>query len=221
MPGNRVRPRSFEWVWAGAGLWGLVGAVIAWRGMSEVNADAKRWVGIASTVLPLCSVAAALLIKRRRNLGVAGGLLLVSTGTPTYFAWPVNIIPILLIVGLVIAIRKSGRGALHANSPSASPPSPRRSRSQGATGPDAPESSAFKQTMNSALGVWPVPLRWGAIGAVSMGVLGGVAGLVVGLFANARTAWFAIFELGVPSAIIGGLVGLASGAIASAIHHTC
>jgi hypothetical protein len=119
LSGNRVRPRSFEWVWTGAGLWGLVGAVIAWRGMSEVNADAKRWVGIASTVLLLCSVAAALLIKRRRNLGVAGGLLLVSTGTPTYFAWPVNIIPILLIVGLVIAIRKSARGALDANSLSA------------------------------------------------------------------------------------------------------
>jgi hypothetical protein len=85
---------------------------------------------------------------------------------------------------------------------------------------DAPESSAFKHKMNSALGVWPVPLRWGAIGAVSMGVLGGVAGIVVGLFANARTAWFAIFELGVPSAIIGGLVGLASRAIASAIHRT-
>jgi hypothetical protein len=117
--GNQVRPRSFEWVWIGAGLWGLVGAVIAWRGMSEVNADAKRWVGIASTVLPLCSVAGALLIKRRRNFGVAGGLLLVSTGTPTYFAWPLNIIPILLIVGLVITMRMSGRGALDANSPSA------------------------------------------------------------------------------------------------------
>ena len=107
--GDRSTLRSFEWIWIGAALWGFVGAVIAWRGMAAVNADAKRWVGVASTALPLCSMIASLLIKRRRNLGVAGGLLLLSIGTPTYFAWAVNIIPIILIVGLVIAARKSRR----------------------------------------------------------------------------------------------------------------
>jgi len=61
-----------------------------------------------------------------------------------------------------------------------------------------------------------VPLRWGVIGAATAGAIGGAAGLVVGLLAYPPTAWFAIFELGTPAAIVGGLLGLASGAIASA-----
>lgn len=40
-------------------------------------------------------------------------------------------------------------------------------------------------------------------------------GLIVGLLANPGTAWFAIFELGIPAAIAGGILGLASGAMAS------
>jgi len=47
--------------------------------------------------------------------------------------------------------------------------------------------------------------------------VGGVVGLVVGLRVNPSTAWFAIFELGIPSSILGGLVGLAGGAIAYAV----
>ena len=65
----------------------------------------------------------------------------------------------------------------------------------------------------------PLPAKWAAIGAVSAGLVGGVAGLVVGLRAYAPTAWFAILELGIPSAAIGGLVGLASGAIASVVSQ--
>lgn len=53
----------------------------------------------------------------------------------------------------------------------------------------------------------PLISRWVVIGAVSSGVVGGAIGLVAGL-AYPRTAWFAVFELGAPAAIVGGVVGL-------------
>ncbi len=99
---------SLRWIWIGAEFWAFVGAVIAWLAMGDVNADAKMWVGIASIIFPLCAVAAGLLIRRRRNLGVAGGLLFLSMiGTPTYAVYIVNMIPAVLIVGLVVAGRKA------------------------------------------------------------------------------------------------------------------
>ena len=60
----------------------------------------------------------------------------------------------------------------------------------------------------------PVPLRWALIGAIAAGVLGGIAGLVIGLETYAPTAWFAIFEVGVPAAIVGSVLGLACGSVA-------
>jgi hypothetical protein len=60
--------------------------------------------------------------------------------------------------------------------------------------------------------------RWAARGAAAAGLVGGVVGLVVGLRVHPPTAWFAIFELGLPAAIVGGLVGLASGAVAYAVN---
>jgi hypothetical protein len=54
----------------------------------------------------LCAVAASALIKRRRNFGVAGGLPFLSIGTPTYTAWAVNVIPIILIIALVVTVRR-------------------------------------------------------------------------------------------------------------------
>jgi len=65
-----------------------------------------------------------------------------------------------------------------------------------------------------ALRAGPLMWKWAARGAASAGLVGGIAGLVVGLLVHPPTAWFAIFELGVPASILGGLVGLASGAIA-------
>jgi hypothetical protein len=56
-------------------------------------------------------------------------------------------------------------------------------------------------------GVPPIA-RWVTVGAASAGVVGGLLGLVVGLLAYPPTAWFAIFELGVPAAVAGGIVGL-------------
>jgi hypothetical protein len=53
--------------------------------------------------------------------------------------------------------------------------------------------------------------RFVLVGMVSAGAVGGVVGLVVGLRVYPPTAWFALFELGVPATIVGALLGLATG----------
>ena len=60
---------------------------------------------------------------------------------------------------------------------------------------------------------WPLPARSAVIGATIAGVVGAVVGLIVGLYAYAPTAWFALFELGLPSALVGAALGAAVGAI--------
>ena len=62
----------------------------------------------------------------------------------------------------------------------------------------------------------PLPLRWAIVGAFGLGTIGAIAGLIIGLFVHPPTAPFALLEIGVPATLVGGLVGLASGAIASA-----
>jgi hypothetical protein len=61
----------------------------------------------------------------------------------------------------------------------------------------------------------PFPLRTAVVGAVSLGLLGCVTGLVIGLHVYAPTAWAAMFEVGIPSAVLGSVVGLAVGAAIS------
>ncbi len=58
------------------------------------------------------------------------------------------------------------------------------------------------------------------IGAALAGLVGGVAGLVIGLLVHPPTAWFAIVELGIPASIVGGLVGLTCGAIACVVGRS-
>jgi hypothetical protein len=60
-------------------------------------------------------------------------------------------------------------------------------------------------------------VRWPEIGAGMSGLVGGIVGLVVGIVAHWQTAWFAVFELGIPCAVLGGLVGLMTGAIADVV----
>jgi hypothetical protein len=57
----------------------------------------------------------------------------------------------------------------------------------------------------------PLPLRGAVVGAFSLGVLGCVAGLVIGLRVYAPTAWAATFEVGIPSVLLGAVIGLAVG----------
>ena len=59
----------------------------------------------------------------------------------------------------------------------------------------------------------PLPGRWALIGAASLGVIGAVVGLVVGLIVYAPTAPFAVFEIGLPAAIAGGVIGTGAGVI--------
>jgi ABC-type uncharacterized transport system permease subunit len=54
---------------------------------------------------------------------------------------------------------------------------------------------------------------------VSGFIAGAVLGLVVGLDANPSTAWFAVFEDGIPAALLGGLIGLVSAAIACVVQR--
>ncbi len=51
------------------------------------------------------------------------------------------------------------------------------------------------------------------LGAGVTGLLGGMAGFIVGLLVYAPTAWAAAFELGIPAAVIGGLSGACWGLV--------
>jgi hypothetical protein len=75
------------------------------------------------------------------------------------------------------------------------------------------------RTAVAALGRLPRLGRFVLVGAVLAGVVGGVVGLIVGLRVYPPTAWFAIFELGVPAAVVGALLGLASGLSVLGLHH--
>jgi hypothetical protein len=65
----------------------------------------------------------------------------------------------------------------------------------------------------------PIPVRWAFVGAVISAIVGGVAGLVIGLIGYPPTAPFAAVELGLPSAMFGGLVGLLSGGAVAAVRR--
>ena len=52
-----------------------------------------------------------------------------------------------------------------------------------------------------------MPPRWAVVGAVLLGGLGAVTGLVVGLVVHAPTAWAATLEVGVPAACWVGCSG--------------
>jgi hypothetical protein len=53
-----------------------------------------------------------------------------------------------------------------------------------------------------------LPARWAVVSASSVGVVGAIVGLVIGLLTYAPTAPFALVELGLPAALAGGVLGL-------------
>ena len=59
----------------------------------------------------------------------------------------------------------------------------------------------------------PLPIRFAVLGALALGALGATIGLVVGLNVYAPTAWAATLEIGVPSALLGAILGLAAGSV--------
>lgn len=64
----------------------------------------------------------------------------------------------------------------------------------------------------------PLMTRCAVLGAMLCGVPGAIAGLVVGLDAHPATAWFAMFELGLPAAIVGSALGLAAGSAVTVVQ---
>jgi CspA family cold shock protein len=65
----------------------------------------------------------------------------------------------------------------------------------------------------------PIVIQSGLLGGMLAGVIGGLTGLVLGLNAYVRTAWFAVLEVGLPSAIIGATLGTGVGLIRLAMRH--
>lgn len=63
--------------------------------------------------------------------------------------------------------------------------------------------------MPEVLAGLPVSSRYAVIGAV---FLGG-SGFVVGLIVHAPTSWAAAFEIGLPSIVIGLVLGLVTGSV--------
>jgi hypothetical protein len=59
----------------------------------------------------------------------------------------------------------------------------------------------------------PLPMRHVLGGVILLGVVGCFAGLTIGLIVYPPTAWFALFELGIPAGLVGGLLGLVSGLV--------
>jgi len=76
----------------------------------------------------------------------------------------------------------------------------------------------------TAVAIWmrslPMLARWVGIGAISAGVAGGIAGLVIGLFVYAPTAPFAAVELGFPAMLTGGIVGLVAWLIMMSVRRS-
>ena len=68
-------------------------------------------------------------------------------------------------------------------------------------------------TIAARLGGLSLPGRWAVIGAASVGMIGAAVGLAIGLIVYAPTAPFAVLELGLPAAIVGGVIGLSTGVI--------
>ena len=63
-----------------------------------------------------------------------------------------------------------------------------------------------------------LPLKGAVIGVLVAGVVGAIAGLAIGLHAYVPTALFAMFEVGIPSAMLGGLIGFLAGSIAAGVR---
>ena len=67
----------------------------------------------------------------------------------------------------------------------------------------------------------PLALLGAAVGGCSVGALGAIAGLVVGLIYYPPTAWAAMLELGMPAAALGSFFGLLVGAVLDSTRRLC
>lgn len=79
---------------------------------------------------------------------------------------------------------------------------------------DAP--TAATADMSRSRSEMPSTTRWAVAGATLAGVIGGIAGLIIGISVYPPTAWFAVFEIGLPAAVAGGVLGLLAAVIVKA-----
>ena len=66
----------------------------------------------------------------------------------------------------------------------------------------------------------PIAPRCAIFGSLIGGAVGGIVGLVLGIHAYPPTAWFAVFEVGIPGGVVGGLVGAMVGVTLWAYRRT-
>jgi hypothetical protein len=85
----------------GAIVWATIGFGIGLMEIGSINADARLLFDAAWVGGPLAAVLASIALANRHDRA-AGGLLLVSVVTPTFFAWPLTIPA--LVTGLALTI---------------------------------------------------------------------------------------------------------------------
>lgn len=85
--------------------------------------------------------------------------------------------------------------------------------------PQAPKAPPIPHGFVAWLRSLSFPARWATVGALALGLLGAVAGLAIGLHVDVNTAWFGIFELGIPATIVGGAIGFMAGGLVAAGHR--
>jgi len=73
--------------------------------------------------------------------------------------------------------------------------------------------------VRSQVAAMPVIPRFAVVGSAAAFLLGALIGLVIGLFAYPPTAWFALFELGVPAGILGAVIGALVGFVTAAVQR--
>ncbi|MEJ7561452.1 MAG: hypothetical protein WKF45_02880 [Ilumatobacteraceae bacterium] len=82
-------------------VWAVAAAAISMFFFRETNDDARLIVGAMSIAGPVAAAGAAVALAGTRDR-LAGVLLLASATTPTYGAWAVNVLP--MIVGALLMV---------------------------------------------------------------------------------------------------------------------
>jgi len=88
----------------GAGTWAVLGFIVGLTAIPSVNDDAVVVFAIACAVGPAAALFAAFAMHHHRDR-LAGLMLVISVVTPAVFAWPLNLLALLL--GLAILVTPS------------------------------------------------------------------------------------------------------------------
>jgi hypothetical protein len=86
-------------------VWSVLGFIIGLTALPSVNADAVVLFAVACAVGSAAAMFAALALRNLRDR-LAGLLLVISVVTPAVFAWPLNLMALLVGLAVVIAPAK-------------------------------------------------------------------------------------------------------------------